>query len=224
MTGLTLSLVQHLNEETQILGVFIVFVSAVYSKGGEAIGKYFDDVSDQILKEHNAIEDVQIDSSKMLHQALLKQATLNEDVQEIYAIQQQMAEAVVKTHNRKLKHEVRNALQRRLEMAVLAEEREAAEIKSKLVSDSEAHVRAQFTTGANAKKLKNESISAALAGLGGKGSKSTVVGTTYSQYLAQATKDIEKQGKKDTKSALEIQLELFKAEAEAESKAAQLAV
>ena len=46
------------------VGLFVLFVGTIYSQGGDAIGKMFDDTADAILKEQTAMEDAQIESVK----------------------------------------------------------------------------------------------------------------------------------------------------------------
>merc|ERR1712127_435691 len=46
-----------INEETQLLAVFIAFCVTVYTQGGDAIHKALDQKAVDLLKEHNAAED-----------------------------------------------------------------------------------------------------------------------------------------------------------------------
>jgi len=51
-----------INEETQLLAVFLAFCVTLYTQGGEAIYKSLDEKARNLLKEHNQAEDKVIEA------------------------------------------------------------------------------------------------------------------------------------------------------------------
>ncbi len=57
-----------LSEETQIVGCFVMFVSAIYTQFGDAIAKNLDAQSSAVLAALNKQEDVNVEITKVICQ------------------------------------------------------------------------------------------------------------------------------------------------------------
>lgn len=154
----------HFNAESQILGLFILFTGTVYAKGGDAIGRMLDDVSDAILKEQNALEDAQIAATKLVIDAHKRQATVFEDIKHIFEGQKALMDQIVAIHNLKLKHEVRDRIARQLEHASVVDEQFQQGLKSKMIEAATEYVRANFENEED-KDLKAKALNASLAAM-----------------------------------------------------------
>jgi len=152
----------HFNAESQILGLFILFTGTVYAKGGDAIGKMLDDYSDAILKEQNALEDAQIAATKLVIEAHKRQASVFNDIKDIFEGQKSLMDQIVSIHDLKLKHEVRNRIARQLEHAAVVDEQFQNGLKSKMVEAATEYVRASFEDEED-KELKAKALNASLA-------------------------------------------------------------
>jgi len=144
------------------LGLFILFTGTVYAKGGDAIGKMLDDTADAILKEQNALEDAQIAATKLVIDAHKRQASVFQDIQEIFEGQKSLMDQIVANHNLKLKHEVRNRIARQLEHAAVVDEQFFQGVKSKMVEAATEYVRSSFEYGDDP-QLKAKALAASLA-------------------------------------------------------------
>jgi len=154
----------HFNAESQILGLFILFVGTSYAKGGDAIGKMLDDLSDSILKEQNALEDAQIAATKLVIDAHKRQASVFTDIKDIFEGQKTVMDQIVATYNLKLKHEVRNRIARQLEHAAVVDEQFQNSLKSKMIEAASEYVRSNFENEDD-KDLKAKALNASLAAM-----------------------------------------------------------
>ena len=133
--------VYHVDAETQILGLFILFTGTIYLQGGSAIGKFLDDQADAIQKEQTALEDAQLAAAKVAMQAHHKQATVFGDIQAVFEGQVGLMNRIVETQNLKLKHELRNKVARQLDHLVSAEQTAKARYEREVVDQAVAFVR-----------------------------------------------------------------------------------
>lgn len=143
------------------MGLFVLFVGTVYAKGGDAIGKMLDDVSEAVLKEQNALEDAQISATKLVIEAHKRQATVFGDIQEIFEGQKALMDKIVAMHDLKLKHEVRNRIAKQLEHAAAVDEQFQQGLKNKMIEAATEYVRANFES--DDEELKAKALSASLA-------------------------------------------------------------
>jgi len=144
------------------LGLFILFTGTVYAKGGDAIGKMLDDISDAVLKEQNALEDAQISATKLVIDAHKRQAMVFDDIKHIFEGQKALMDQIVSIHNLKLKHEVRDRIARQLEHAAVVDEQFQNGLKNKMIEAASEYVRASFENEDD-KDLKAKALSNSLA-------------------------------------------------------------
>lgn len=130
----------HFNEESQLLGLFVLFVGTIYSQGGQAIGAMLDEAKESVLKEQAAIEEAQIEATKVILETHKNQVGAYDDIQSILAAQKDVVDDIVSTASRKLKHRVRDGIVAKLDTLVQIETQAAASINSKLLDGATAHV------------------------------------------------------------------------------------
>ncbi len=184
----------HMNEEVQILGLFVLFVGTVYTKGGDALGKMLDESADAILREHNALEDAQIEATKQVIGAYKRQMDIANDIKSIFAAQKGLMQKVVQAQSLRLQHDVRNQIVKRLDNLVSTEASVVSSIQSTLVSSASEKARAAFSTDKGDAKLKNKAFEAALAALEapGKATGKDLVGELFQSHFKNFKSTIEK--------------------------------
>merc|ERR1719183_1589919 len=110
-----------LNEETQLVACFAAFVITAYTKGGDAIAASLDEKAAAIQREHNLIEDAQINAVQAVIDGHKKRLTLAADLESLAA----QTEATVKAANaaagHKLRHVKRDDVERQLTAVHLKE-------------------------------------------------------------------------------------------------------
>ncbi len=66
-----------ISEETQIVGCFVMFVSAIYTQFGDAIAKNLDAQSAAVLSALNKQEDINVEVTKVICHVIKSNAELN---------------------------------------------------------------------------------------------------------------------------------------------------
>lgn len=194
----------HWDAESQMLGLFVLFVGTIYSQGGDAIGKMFDDTADAILKEQTATEDAQIEAVKTAIEANKKQMGIYSDIEQIYGAQKALMEDVSTAAVMKLKHEVRDNFVRKLETVVKVEQDALENVRKTLVNNATNSVRQAFMSGDSS--LKTDALANALAAIKDPSAQKDQIGDLYNSYFAEFRKRVSDSTGKD--------IELTDAEAE----------
>lgn len=184
MTGL-----YHWDAESQMLGLFVLFVGTIYSQGGDAIGKMFDDTADAILKEQTAMEDAQIEAVKTGIEAHKSQTEIYTDIEQIYKAQMALLTSVTEASSLRLQHECRDNFVRKLDTLVKSEEDSLDKIKKNLVDRATASVREAFVSGDAS--LKTNALANALAAIKDPSKQKDEIGSLYSNYLAEFKKRVD---------------------------------
>lgn len=153
----------HFDSETQMLGLFALFVGTIYSQGGEAIGKFFDETSDAILKEQLAVEEAQIKAVKTALEAHQKQAGIYGNIKEIIEAQKEIIDEIGEAAQMRLKHEVRDNFVRKLDTVVDMQNKVNSSVREALINNATMAVRESFISGDP--KLKEDALTNALAAI-----------------------------------------------------------
>jgi len=158
------------NEETQLLAVFVAFSVACYSQGGDAIFKALDGKAKVMLKEHNEAEDKVIDALENKRDFLKTNQNMVQDFEAINAIREEgyvslNAAGAVKPH-----HDFKSQMERALNMIVQEESSAKEKTKVALMEEATTTVREQFTSS---KALKKAALAAAIAQIQGDVTEST---------------------------------------------------
>lgn len=173
--------IYHWDAESQMLGLFALFVGTIYSQGGDAIGKFFDDTADEVLKEHQALEDAQIDAVKLALDAHKRQTVVYEDIKMIFEAQKGLMGEVVDAAGAKLKHEVRANFVKKLDTIAHAEQAAAESVQATLVDNATAYVTSQYANDSGS--LTGDALNSALNAIANPAENKDNVGDIYKSYF-----------------------------------------
>lgn len=183
----------HFNEETQLLGIFCLFVGTVYAKGGDAIGAFLDQQGDTILKEQNDIERQMI---VVLKEAKLIQAEGLQNYDQIIAVYEdfvQLCKDMNECHPRILRAEVHKQVEDLMNIYVSQENKLSMETERLVVDGAAAAVREAFIADPKLQAAALEHAFATLAGKGDGSAKQDVVadlfGEFFNKFREEAWKD-----------------------------------
>lgn len=185
----------HWDAESQMLGLFVLFVGTIYSQGGDAIGKMFDDTADAIMKEQTLMEDAQIESVKTAIAAHKSQMGIYADIEGIYKAQMALLSSVSEASSLRLRHECRDNFVRKLDTLVKTEEDTLDKIRKNLVDRATASVREAFVSGDDS--LKTNALANALAAIKDPSKQKDEIGTLYTNYMQQFKKRVEESAGKE---------------------------
>jgi len=180
------------NEETQLLAVFLAFCVTLYSQGGDAIYRTLDEKARALLKEHNEAEEKVIEA---LEQKLIFLKANKNMANDFNAINEIRAETYGKLNAAgavKPQHDFKAQVERVLSLIAVEEAAVAEKAKARLMEEATASVTAKIISH---KGLKKEALDSAISALkGGKGSGDPVQ-SAFVQYFkdraaeAKASKD-----------------------------------
>lgn len=154
--------VYHFDAETQLLGLFVMFVGTIYSQGGAAIAANFDETAEQVMREQRAVEDAAVDALRVARDAYAAETAIQEDIQTIFEAQSALMDEIVEAKNNQLAHDVRDHVVSRLDNVVRAESALTASLQTDLVNAATAEVTKKAASEAS-KKAALESAFAAIA-------------------------------------------------------------
>jgi len=152
------------NEETQLLAVFVAFCVACYTQGGDAIFKALDDKTKLMLKEHNDAEDKVIAALETKRDFLKTNQNMVEDFKAINEIRDKGYQSLNSAGAVKPLHDFKTQMERILNMIVQEEANVKEKTKTALMEEATASVTQQFTSS---KALKKAALSAAIAQIKG---------------------------------------------------------
>mmetsp|Transcript_21045 Transcript_21045/g.41280 ORF Transcript_21045/g.41280 Transcript_21045/m.41280 type:complete len:303 (+) Transcript_21045:56-964(+) len=160
----TLSGLYHIDGESQILALWVIFCGTIYSRGGPLIAEMLDEMKNSIKTETAKLESAEIDAVKTALEAHKSQLSIYDDIKGLFDTQQEVVKHIVSSAENRLKREIRNDMIKKLDNLVLAEEKLSEELRNTLVNGATAAVKGAYT-GSDAKKLKTTAIDAAIAAL-----------------------------------------------------------
>jgi len=152
------------NEETQLLAVFVAFCVACYTQGGDAIFKALYDKTKLMLKEHNDAEDKVIAALETKRDFLKTNQNMVEDFKAINEIRDKGYQSLNSAGAVKPLHDFKTQMERILNMIVQEEANVKEKTKTALMEEATASVTQQFTSS---KALKKAALSAAIAQIKG---------------------------------------------------------
>jgi len=181
-----------INEETQLLAVFLAFCVTVYTQGGDVIYKALDEKAVNLLKEHNEAEDKVIEA---LEQKLVFLKANQNMVNDFNAINEVRAETYEKLNAAgaiKPKHDFKLQVERMLNMIAAEEASVTDKAKTSLMAEATASVTDKFTSD---KALKKAALDSAISKLKGGKAGADPIQAAFVQFFkdkaaaAAASKD-----------------------------------
>jgi len=153
-----------INEETQLLAVFLAFCVTLYTQGGDAIYKTLDETAQTILKEHTEAEEKVIEALEQKLDFLKANSNMVNDFEAINVMREAAyvnlnAAGKVKPH-----HDFKAQIERMINMIAQEEQNVAEKAKSSLMEEATASVTTQFE---KSKDLKKAALDAAIAKIKG---------------------------------------------------------
>jgi len=150
------------NEETQLLAVFLAFCVTFYTQGGDAVYKALDQKAVDLLAEHTQAEDKVIAGLEQKLVFLQANRNMVDDFQSINAERAATYEKLNAAGAVKPQHDFKAQVDRMLTMIAAEEASVAEKAKARLMGAATAAVTTQFATDKGAKKAALESAIAAL--------------------------------------------------------------
>jgi 6-pyruvoyl-tetrahydropterin synthase len=179
------------NEETQLLAVFLAFCVTFYTQGGDAVYKALDQKAVDLLKEHNEVEDKVIKALELKLEALKANHNMVNDFEAINQIRRETYEKLNKAGAIKPHHDFKAQVEKMLNMIANEEANVTEKTKMALMTEATATVTEKFTSD---KALKKAALDAAIAKLKG-GKSEDPVQAAFVQFFkdkaaaAKASKD-----------------------------------
>lgn len=152
------------NEETQLLAVFIAFCVTVYTQGGDAIHKSLDETAQAILKEHTEAEDKVIEALEKKLDFLKANSNMVNDFQAINTMREAAYADLNAAGKVKPQHDFKAQVERMINMIAQEEQNVAEKAKSSLMEEATSTVTSQFEESAPLKKAALDSAIAKIKG------------------------------------------------------------
>lgn len=180
------------NEETQLMAVFLAFCVTLYTQGGDAIYKSLDQKAVDLLKEHNEAEDKVIETLEQKLVFLKANQNMVNDFNSINEIRAATYDKLNAAGAVKPKHDFKSQVERMLNMIAAEEASVTEKTKMALMSEATASVTEKFTSD---KALKKAALDSAISALKGGKSAGDPVQAAFVQFFkdkaaaAKASKD-----------------------------------
>lgn len=209
MTGL-----YHVDAETQLLALWVLYCGVVYSRGGPAIGEFLDEMSDQIAKEHEEVEALEIKAASEVLEAAKNVTVIHSDIKALFDAQKELTGELLAGAQNQYMHGMRAAFVKQLDALVANDKKFGEETNALLVKSATEAVKKAYLPGGDA-ALKDAALSAALSALSNPESakRDPSVGKLYSKYLSDfsakyaAEKGKEQKVDAETKAAMKEAME-----------------
>lgn len=166
------------NEETQLLAVFVAFCVACYTQGGDAIFKALDSKTKAMLLEHNQAEDKVIEALETKADFLRTNQNMVQDFQAINGIREAGYESLNAAGAVKPHHDFKAQMERALIMIQQEESSVTEKTKVALMAEATAAVTEKFGTS---KALKKAALMAAISQI--KGEESAGVDPVRNEFV-----------------------------------------
>ena len=153
-----------INEETQLLAVFLAFCVTVYTQGGDAIYKALDQKAVDLLQEHTEAEDKVIEALETKLVFLKANQNMVNDFEAINVIRAETYEKLNAAGAIKPQHDFKAQVQRMLNSIAQEEASYTEKVKTSLMAEATSNVTDKFSTD---KALKKAALDAAISQIKG---------------------------------------------------------
>ena len=136
----------HWDAESQMLGLFVLFVGTVYSQGGAAIAKYFDDEADAIQQEFTDAENERITVVKDRIKSLNRYKTVEEDMAEYVALMKSLRTGLIEAAPLSFEHRKRDFFANKLEKIIKVEAEVRENMNKALIEKAAQYARDTFAS------------------------------------------------------------------------------
>lgn len=186
MTGL-----YHIDAESQLLVLWVLFCGTIYSRVGPLIGESLDEMIDQIAEEHKKAEDAEIEAVEQVLEAHRRQVAIYEDIDGLFTGYQELVAKVSATAQNRLHRATNEVFTKKLDMIVQAEAKQKATVQGLLVQKATESVKAAYANDTGG--VKTKAFDAALLALSNpnEAKKDPTVGQLYTSFFANVKKQSE---------------------------------
>lgn len=207
MTGL-----YHVDAETQLLALWVLYCGVVYSRGGPAIGEFLDEMTVAIEKEHKEVEELEIAAATQVLDAAKNVTVIHSDIKALFDAQKELTGELLAGAQNQYMHGMRAAFVKQLDALVSNEKKFSEDTNALLVSSATAAVKKAYLPGGDA-ALKDAALTAALSALSNpEGAKrDPSVGKLYSKYMNDFSAKYAADKGKDQKVDAETQVAMKEA-------------
>lgn len=153
-----------INEETQLAGVIMGFCAICYSQAGDMIRNALVEKGNQVLKEHNELEDAVIQSLETMHSDLKMSESIITDMKDINALTDETFDKLNAAGAIKPKYDFKSQIEKLLNSIEQEELSVTEKAKIALMEEATAAVEAQF---ASSKEFQKAALEGAIAKING---------------------------------------------------------
>lgn len=186
-----------INEEFQLAAVFVAFCVTLYTKGGDAIAKAFEEKSDAILKEQNDAEDKVIQALQEQLTFLRASGNMVEDFEAINAIREETYQKLNEAGKVKPLYDFKAQVEKLLNMIAQEEASVGEKTKIALLKEATESIYGEF---ASSKQLKKAALDSAIASLKGDKAIDPVQGAFINFFKAKAKSVTKEEAAKESES------------------------
>eukprot|EP00924_Labyrinthula_sp_SR-Ha-C_P007450 augustus_masked-scaffold_24-processed-gene-3.44-mRNA-1 protein AED:1.00 eAED:1.00 QI:0/-1/0/0/-1/1/1/0/252 len=166
----------HWDAESQMLGLFMLFVGTIYSQGGAAIAEYFDSSSKQLLDEIHEMENKQIIQIENEIAALKEHVNILDDLQGLATEQEHVLNTLRESGPMRFEVSKTKFFEKRLHELMTLEKDEDEAVRERVILQAKTFVEDEFAKG-------KASIGAALEVLEGGEDVDDGVSKAYKKFL-----------------------------------------
>jgi hypothetical protein len=172
-----------LSEETQIVAVFILFLSTVYTQLGPMIGQSLDDYRTNVAETLKKVDESMLVDIKAAIEQNEKAMSMEGDIKSVHEVIDEMTKAQADVLNYSEEHRYRDAVAKKLESLVAIEDSAVNAMKLRMLNEVKADVVNKFTSDAATKNAAlAQAVAVLTAGKNGKMGKD-IVGDAYSAAI-----------------------------------------
>jgi hypothetical protein len=196
-----------LDAESQLLGLWCMFVGTCYYNFGDSVAGFFDDIAVGVQADQNAQEDAIIGAMEVTKEAHMRQTAIYEDIQAIYEAQKVVMDSLCTAKSSELGHIMRAQVVAKLETVVQQESRMTNTIQSNLVAAATEQVRSSVA-GERAKTMALENAFAAIADPSAPPAGKDPVSAIYTKFFADFNGRLAAAGSADIELSAEVQAQM----------------
>lgn len=171
-----------INEETQLMAVFLAFCVTVYTQGGDAIYKALDEKAVNLLKEHNEAEDKVIEALEQKLVFLKANQNMVNDFNAINEVRSATYEKLNAAGAVKPQHDFKVQVERMLSMIAAEEASVTEKTKVALMAEATATVTGKFSSD---KALKKAALDSAISKLKGGKAGADPIQAAFVQFFKE---------------------------------------
>lgn len=179
----------HWDEESQMLGLFVIFCGTVYTQAGPSIAQFLDDEAAEELKEVQETEEKNIDMMKEKISEIEPYATYDQKISAMIEAQKKMEAEVRDSVGLSFEKRKQAFFQSKLDRILAIEAEAKANLQKTLITKAADKVKHTFETDSALQKKSLKTALAWLSSAEGNRKDPSEVGNEFKKFFAAAKKD-----------------------------------